>query len=83
MQLIVSKITINYRVRLKFGNGLKCQYLSKYSTYLNQIFCISSSNSLQSCLHQKCVHGCNESHFVAILVIPTNYSLAPQIKMIT
>jgi hypothetical protein len=70
-------------VSLKFGNGLKCQYLSKYSTYFNEICFITFSYSIQSFLHQNCVRGYNEGHFMAILVIPSTYSLAPQIKMIT
>jgi hypothetical protein len=38
---------------------------------------------MQSFLHQNCVRGYIEGHFMAILVIPSTYSLAPQIKMIT
>jgi hypothetical protein len=72
-----------YRVSLKFGNGLKCQYLSKYSTYFDQICFITFSNSIQSFLHQNCVRGYIEGHFMVSLVIPIIYSLAPQIKFIT
>jgi len=72
-----------YRVSFKFSNGFKCQYLSKYSRYFNKICFITFSYSIQSFLHKNCVRGYNEHHFMAILVIPSTYSLAPQIKMIT
>ncbi len=62
-----------YRVRHKFSNQLKCQYLKKYLTYWDKLFFINSTNSLQSFWHQNGVHGHNDGHFIGILVTPSTF----------
>jgi hypothetical protein len=64
---------IMYRVRHKFSNQLKCQYLKKYLTYWDKLFFINSTNSLQSFWHQNGVHGHNDGHFIGILVTPSTF----------